>query len=290
MVGSKLMRRCLLGGAILLATSQSRVMAQTSVDEKPGQIVTAYTAPAEQHHPKQNFRQPGIVSKVLAKEGDRVTRGQLLIQLDDSVERHQWESLNLQGNSVAQIEAAVAEEKEKAAEVKRLEELRAQGAGSVVELEEARLARDLAAKKITVAEEDKKAKGFEALAKKAVMDQMQVKSEIDGYVEKIDTQPGELIDPQKPVITLVNNDVLRVEMNLPNSVADKLQVGEAMEVRYSEKDPWQQAAVDFISPTSDASSFTRRVTLALPNPTGISSGHEIKVKLPERAIVADAAK
>src|SRR3954468_19428396 len=66
-----------------------------------GTIVTAYTAPSVRA--KLSFRMSGIVRELPVKEGDRVKVGQLLVAQDDRVERKQFESLDLQSKSEAQI-------------------------------------------------------------------------------------------------------------------------------------------------------------------------------------------
>src|SRR5947208_3243529 len=110
-------------GAVMSAPARGQV--------KGEQIVTAYTAPTEQHRLKLTFRQPGIVKEVAVKAGDKVKAGQLLVQLDDSVERSQWQSLDIQGKSNLQELAAKAEWEEKKVELQRFENIAKSAGGAL---------------------------------------------------------------------------------------------------------------------------------------------------------------
>jgi multidrug efflux pump subunit AcrA (membrane-fusion protein) len=263
-----------------------------------GTIVTAYTAPSVRA--KLSFRMSGIVSKVLVKEGDIVKEGQLLAQQDDRVERKQWESLELQSKSDAQILAAEKELKVNEVELARLKGMKDKfNVAAESEVQKAELNRDLASIKIEVAKEEKAVKTLEAASKAAIVDQMRMVNKIEGEVEveKIDTSVGELADYQRPSIIVVKNDPMWVVINLPNEMAAKLKKGDVMDVRYDyspaggkpkfdQNDPWQKATVDFLSPTADASAFKRLVRLTMPNPNRMASGYKVAVRLPEKLVTA----
>src|SRR5947208_319202 len=104
-------------GLLVSAAGWVSGQVQTSQDEA-GRVVTAYTAPSVRT--KYSFRTAGIVREVPVNDGDHVKDGQVLIQQDDRVERKQWESLDLQAKSNAQVEAAEAELKIAELELKRL--------------------------------------------------------------------------------------------------------------------------------------------------------------------------
>src|SRR5438105_2036371 len=115
------LRRC---AVVVMALGLGNALpAPAQAQEKGEKIVTGYTAPTEQHRLKLTFRQAGIVKEVAVKEGDKVKAGQVLVQLDDSVEMNQWRSLDLQGNSTLQEQAAKAEMAEKQIELKRFENM-----------------------------------------------------------------------------------------------------------------------------------------------------------------------
>jgi multidrug resistance efflux pump len=302
MVLSRSCRRLAAVMALALMSSigaSSIARGQSTADDN-SKLVTAYTAPSVRT--KMSFRVSGIVREIPVKNGDKVKAGDLLIQQDDRVERKQWESLDLQSKSNAQIEAAEAELKVAQLDLKRLKGMKNLEVANDNEVEKAELNVAVAQKKIEVAKEEKASKGLEAEAKAAVVDQMRMtvpKDLIEAEVEKVESQLGELADYQKPSIILVKNDPLWVMVNLPNDVAMKLKKGDVLEVRYdhaaaggkpkfADSEPWQKATVDFLSPMADASSFKRLVQLSMPNPTLMASGYKVAVRLPESVVTAEA--
>jgi len=286
MMGMRKVLVCCAAAALIAAMAGG--MARGAVREV---IVTAYTAPTVENRSELAFRQNGIVKQVLVKEGQKVKKGDLLIQLDDSIEVATWQSLEIQAKSTLQEQAATIEFNEKSLEYQRQENLTKTHAGSQLELDRAKLEMDTAQKKIQIAHEEQQYKTYDASARLAQVEQMKIKAPFDGEIEKITIHVGELAstDQNKPVITVVQSDPLNVVMDLPNSQADKLQTGDAMQVRYGEKQPWMEAQVSFISPAADAKSFTRKVKLVMSNPNGIAPGHEVQVKLPEKATVDETA-
>lgn len=271
---------------LVLAAMGLSAGAQTSPPtDNSFQVLTGYTQPSERS--QLAFKNVGIIGKIYVKEGDRVKAGQLLVQQDDRVEQKQYESLKLQGNSEVKPNAKKAELAVREHELVRVTDLfNNKHVSSQVEVEEAQLNRDDAKGEYLAAEEDREVKNYDAQAMAAQLDLMKIKATFDGQVEQIVANVGEMADPQKPAIVIVNNDPLWVIVNLPNRIADKLQTGSVLEVRYAdqddptyaEKQPWEKAQVNFLSPRGDGTQRLVRLTLA--NPNSISSGRQVQVKLP----------
>jgi RND family efflux transporter MFP subunit len=278
-----------------LALLVAAVSGGSAFGAEPGandKVVTAYTQSSERA--KLAFRQMGLALEVPVKEGDRVKAGQVLIQQDDRLEKKQYESLKMQGESELKIEAQAKDLALKETELKRLTGLRTKNVVSQVELERAQLDRDLSEAQLKVAREEKEVKRLDAESMAVRLEQMKMRSPFDGEVEKIDSKVGEATDPQKPSLIVVKNDPLWIIVNLPNRVTDNLKTGDALDVRYSDKDdaaftekqPWMKAEVSFLSPSGDAGALKRLVRLTLPNGGGTSSGREIQIRLPERLFVS----
>jgi RND family efflux transporter MFP subunit len=270
--------------AMLILASGTVVHAD---DTDTSQIVSAYTQPSERA--QLAFKNPGIVAKVYVKEGDTVKPGQLLVAEDDRVEQKQYQSLKLQGDSEVKPNAKKAELAVREHELIRVTDLfNNKHVSSQVEVEEAQLNRDDAKGEFLAAEEDREVKNLDAQAMAAQLDLMKIKATFDGQVEQIIAEVGELANPnsEKPAIVIVKNNPLWVIVNLPNRVADKLQPGSELEVRYADQDDptfaehqsWQKGQVNFLSPRGDGTQRLVRLTLA--NPENISSGRQVQVKLP----------
>ena len=119
-----------------------------------------------------------------------------------------------------------------------------------------------------------------------IIDRMKLKSPIDGIVQAVEARVGEMVDPSKPpVVTIVNNNPLIVEVNLPTAMSQQLKPRQPMRVSYDMKD-WKQATVTYLAPMADASSGMQTVHLTLPNTEGKSSGLQIFVELPEAVAAA----
>ena len=89
-----------------------------------------------------------------------------------------------------------------------------------------------------------------------------------------------MTDPQKPVMTVVQNDPLWVEFYLPTTESVKLNVGQKMEVKYVNSDQWLPATVIYRAPVAEASAGMQKLRLELKNPNHIDAGLQVQVKLP----------
>jgi hypothetical protein len=121
---------------------------------------------------------------------------------------------------------------------------------------------------------------------------MKIISPIDGVVERLDATVGEITDPQKNLLSVVQINPLRVELHLPTGTAEKLKMGDVFNVRYANDGPnaeWKQAEVIYIAPVAEADADRCEVNLKLPNPEGRMGGLWLSVKIPEALAAKPAA-
>ena len=118
------------------------------------------------------------------------------------------------------------------------------------------------------------------------IDKMQLLSPVNGTVQEISIQEGEIVDPNKPdgAITLVTNDPLWVEVKVPSSLGLKLKQGDSGLVEYQD-DPgnWMKASVIYLDPEVDAASDKETVRLEMSNEAGRPSGLWARVRFPSDA-------
>jgi len=222
----------------------------------------------------------GIVMKLPVKEGQPVNAGDLLLQQDDRAERAELARLQLEANSNVRVEAADADLKIKQAQLKRVQDLATRGNSNPYEVEEAQSKVIEADAQAKIARLELEKAKHEAEKQAFRVDQMTVKSPVNGRVETLDVEVGDTTDPQKPAMTVVQNDPLKVEFYLPVSQAAKLKPGVTLNVRYPNEDQWYSATVDFKSPFADAASDTQKIGLLMKNADNRDSGMQVQVRLP----------
>ena len=114
---------------------------------------------------------------------------------------------------------------------------------------------------------------------------------IDGIVQKMNLDVGEMVDPNKPdgVLVLVKNDPIWVEVHLPSVQAAKLKLGDQFDLKYEGEEQWlpEKGKVNFLDPVVDAASDTRLVRLEVPNPQNRPAGLHVAVRLPEHVAAAN---
>jgi hypothetical protein len=71
-----------------------------------------------------------------------------------------------------------------------------------------------------------------------------------------------------------------VQFFLPIMQANKLKIGQDVQVRYPGEEKWYPAKVTVKSPLADAASDTQEVNLEMPNTDARDSGMQVQVRLP----------
>ena len=211
----------------------------------------------------------GRIDDVPAGRGDRVTRGDLLVQLDDELQRFQMRMAEARMDSDVQVRAGEARLALRQKELDRATQLESRqvAAATAVEdaaievaltrlsIEEAQLARQLAATEYAQAEE--------------LLARRRITSPVDGVVVSVNAAPGEYAHEQMVLMTIAETDPLHVEVFVPPEYYNRLAVGDVYEV--SQREPLEgryPAEVTVVDPVFDAASGTFGVQLEISNPEG----------------------
>ena len=281
-----------LAGLSLVACSLAAAPAadqgstQSQFKEFPG-----HTAPSEKRD--QNFDLPGVVFKVYVKEGDTVVAGDkptLVAQQDTRADEAALEKAKLTADSDLEIDAEAAQLEKDEVDRKRKEELYKTRAISPSELEEAKLAVKIDSLKLENAKREKLKAKYEVAEGEAKIEMKKMYARIDGVISQISTHEGELTnsDTQHPTMTIVKNDPLYVEVDLPAEAVKQLKLDDTLNVQYVDEkgtNTWRLAQVHFIKPEADAASNFNHVQLQMPNSDHRSSGLQVTVRLPDRIAV-----
>jgi len=227
-----------------------------------------------------SFVQPGRIAYLPVKEGDAVKTDQVLIRQDDAAEQIQLAQLKAQAEDITQIRAAEASLAQKKVDLAKLEKAAASNAATALEVEHARLDVTIAGLSLDLAkfEHEQAIRKYQELETR--IKQMQLKSPIEGRIEKIDIEIGESVNALTDVIRVVRTDPLWVDAPVPLQEGVGLKPGITARVRILGDDPGAHAIegrVIFVSSVADAASGTLRVRIEVPNKSGRPAGEHVTV-------------
>ncbi len=249
-------------------------------------ITQALTLPFKEY--KISFPTMGVIKEVRVKEGDVIKKGDMIMKQDDSEDRAELRLLELDVNDYP-IRAAEFKLEAAEAEFQGKERMKAQGAGSDLEWQHAKAERDVAKVQIEASRQELKQKEAKRDKQGIHVTNMTLLAPTDGVVKELINDIGSNIDPTKPVVTVVENNPLLVQVQVPALASLQLKTGEKLRVSYDKKS-WKGAAVCFLSPEADAGAGVRMIRLELPNPDGDPSGLQVFVELPDKLLASANGK
>jgi RND family efflux transporter MFP subunit len=180
----------------------------------------------------------GRVRRVLVKEGDRVRKGDLLVDLDnDAIEKQ-----------VAQAEAGY----DLANEVfQRQERLWKEQVGSEVQYLQAKSNKEQAEAAVAALREQYR--------------MSRITAPFDGTVDEIMVSVGEMTAPQFPVARVVDLTGASMEADVPESYLQRVKVGDPVLVEFPSLGDSVNATLANVSRFIDPANRTFKVTLRVPN-------------------------
>ena len=211
------------------------------------------------HDVTMNCSVTGIIGARLVQEGEFVTRGQLLIELDKKLEE-----LDLSRKELAREMYQ--------SELDRLKALSEKSATSVSreELDKKQTEFSIAAVDLELAREQ--------LRKRMLT------SPIDGYVTEIFVEPGEGCEPRQPLLRVVETRRCYFVANLDARAGAGLKVGQVLALRIEGREAPVEVdgTVCYVSPVVDPASGLMRVKLIFENPDGrVRPGTSGRLILPD---------
>ncbi|MCB0537259.1 MAG: efflux RND transporter periplasmic adaptor subunit [Bacteroidetes bacterium] len=180
----------------------------------------------------------GLVKAIYVQEGQRVSKGQTLIQLDNSVVL----------NQIAELETALTLAKDVYDKRKRLWD---QNIGSEIEF--------LQAKNNYESLINKKATANTQLSKLAI------KAPINGYIDAVSLKLGEMAAPGYPAATIVNNTDMEVKIDLPEAYLGKVKVGDEILVDVPTLNTTKEAKVSAVGQTVNQFNRAFQITAKVDN-------------------------
>ena len=214
----------------------------------------------------------GNVTRVLVSEGQRVRRGDLLVEIDDREFRARSE---MAGGGAAEVDQAIAAAQANAnvmaATTKRFMALRERGSVSPQEFDEV-AAKNAAAQAQL---EQALAKRSQAVAgvseAQTYLSYTNVRSPIDGVVTARMIDPGAQASPGMPLVTVEDDAHYRVETTVDENLAANVRPGDT--VRVSDRISARVSNVAAVDPQTRSA----LVKIELPAGSGLRSGAFVRV-------------
>lgn len=215
----------------------------------------------------------GVIQTVPVDRGDWVTKGQVIVTLESSLE----EATVALAKSKAEAEAVLKSSQVKIGfstrKLERALDLFKTNSIARHEVDEAQTEKALAEMSYQEASENKRQAELELNRATAALHLHSIRSPITGVVVDRLLSPGELAR-QTPVMKLAQINPLRVEVFAPISLLGRLKTGMRADVRPEGKgQPVYQAKIMVVNKVVDSASGTFGVRLEMPNPNNaISAG------------------
>lgn len=217
------------------------------------------------------FTRPGLVSKVLVKDGDKVKPGQVVAKLDDEAELAKVAQLKAQSEDQTRIKAAEAQLAQRELDLKKYEQAAKDPlvrAATQMEIEHARLDVRIAKLSLELAKFQQAQDRLLHEEARIRVNRMRLISPIAGQVEDLAVEQGESVDALEEVLRIVKVDPLWINVAVPMSQARRLKRGDPVNVKFAGSPKAKPGKIIHIPAEADAASRTLKVRVEVPNPTG----------------------
>ncbi len=111
---------------------------------------------------------------------------------------------------------------------------------------------------------------------RAQLDSLRVTAPLSGTVTRLNVKPGQAVDANTIVAEVMDLKRLAVRADIPAAEANRLKMGESMQVL---TDPVVNTTLSFVSSTIDSSNDTVMIRADLPADSGLRSGQFISLRV-----------
>lgn len=187
-----------------------------------------------------NNEVPGQVKEIAFKSGDKINKGEILLQLDDSVDQ-------------AELAGLIADQRLAELQFRRMAKLYSEQSVSRAELDEAKARLENTEAQVA--------------SKQALINKKRIRAPFSGSLGIRQVDLGEYLAPGSPIVPLQALDPIYVDYSLPEQHFDKLSVGQQvlLEVPAYPGDTFEGRIVA-INPGVDRGTRSVRVRALLNNP------------------------
>lgn len=238
----------------------------------PSQEYTCIAQPSDRR--ELAFAVTGKVEELFVAPGDRVRPGQMLMKLDDVLQRQTTELARMQADDPTPVQIAEVTLAFRAEDLDLTLKARQKDGTSDAQVRQAHYEHDMAGVRLDAAKREAEANKLAWEREKARLDQMHLTSPMDGIVLEVLRRPGEAVDELTAVLTVVRTDPLWVEVNVPMGHAAGLSVGQTAQIEWDDIEGVgpMTGRVIFKSPVGDAGAREVLLRVEVPNPDGLPTG------------------
>ena len=231
-----------------------------------------------------SFVAPGCIARCLVAEGDRVKKGQLIVQQDDAAEQAELAQLKAQAEDTTRIKAAQAQLDQKNVDLKKLQRAAERAAATELEVEHARLDVTIAELALALSRFQREQDRRRYEQARLQIERMKLTSPIAGRVEKIFAQVGESVASLSQVVRVVRIDPLWIDVPVPLAQAAGLKAGAAAQVVFGgEHGRTVEGKITYVASEADAASGTLTVRVEVANRSSRPAGEHVVVSFPGAA-------
>tara|TARA_R110002096_G_scaffold403766_3_gene601356 strand:- start:64622 stop:65437 length:816 start_codon:yes stop_codon:yes gene_type:complete len=228
----------------------------------------------------------GVISEVVANEGDKVSVGDVLLKLDTEITEARLGIAQMQADSEGRVQAAEAEFELQQDRTDRVERL---SGASAAEKRKERATLKIAEGNLIIAQEERESYKLQVKQIEAELRRRILTSPIDGIVTEITKDVAEAVTPSEIrednfLVRVVKVDQLRCVGHVPESLARSLHVGDSLDVRIEDgKDTMVRGKIEFVSAVINPATKTIRIRLVIENQSGkLRSGSSANILIPRR--------
>jgi RND family efflux transporter MFP subunit len=217
-------------------------------------------------------RIPGSINVLRVREGDRVKKGQLLLQLD-AQENQATAAVAIAGIEEARrgVDEAVSRKKLADSTFERYQNLLKEQAISHQEFDVRLAEKDMAAQGVARAESRLKQAQAGAKASTTMSDYTRIIAPISGIITSKQADLGATVFPGQPLMTIEDEGSYQLELSLPENAVSKVKLGTSLQVTLDALGSSFPAKIAEIVPTADPGSRTFVAKIFLSQ-KGIKSG------------------
>jgi RND family efflux transporter MFP subunit len=227
-------------------------------------------------------RIPGQVARIVVKKGQLVKPGDTLLVLTGETATSDLQSA---ASSVTAAEQRLAESETNyrlaEATYARFVKLREARAVTPHEFDQVQTSRDAAAERLGAAKATLKASLAQRDSARTMAEQATIKAPYAASVADILVDTGSTVFPGSPLLVLDRSGPLLVRVALPDSLANRHQIGDRFQVEMPTLDKELPGNLSELLPAADPESRTTMAWLSLPEDMGLKSGMFARVLVSE---------